>query len=248
MFTVPVTLFAADGVAVDRDATSLIYVPGTVAQWAALGVAAPWAIWPCQDASSPLVESISGVVNLASGGSPSYLQAVAGWTRTGTTLGSTVTSFSLTNPAAPNISAQSALLLAYVRIATTPGGTRDVVVLGGTGSTRAAATANNTPRTGARSGGNVATGSSDPIGTMVRPWVVAVNRTANTMKAYTNQEIVNPTFDAAMSGRLTSFGNTSGAAQSATFLYATGWQAAAAEMTDATVRTMLQALGWTIPW
>jgi|GEM_PF-4337342 len=245
MFTVPVTLFA---VAVDRDATSLIYVPGTVAQWAALGVAAPWAIWPCQDTGSPLVESLAGVVNLAAVGSPTYRQAVTGWTRLGAIAGSTVSAFSATNPAAPNITSQSALLLAYVRIATTPGGTRDVVVLGGTGGTRASGTANNTPRTGARSAGNVSTGAADPIGTMVRPWVVAVNRTANTMKAYTDQEIVTPTFDAAMAGRLTSFGNTSGAAASATFLYAAGWQAAAAEMTDATVRTMLQALGWTVAW
>jgi len=237
---------SSSGVVVARDATSNIYVPASVAQYAELGIAAPISIWELQEASGTAEDSL-GLADLSVTGSPTYAQTVAGWSRKAIefTDGS---SAQLTNVAGvlPNIASASFMALFYVRCGSSTTA-RNVVCLG-VNATRGAAEFNATPRTIANSNGNLAVGASTPMGA-VRPVLVKIDRTNSVMTLYTNQERLTPTWSASMAGSRIAIGS-GGARLAATcgYLYGAAWDGADAEITNTQAKALLEALGWTIPW
>ena len=228
-----------------RDAASGIYVPATSSEWSSLGLTAPGNLWLCQESSGNLADSI-GSISLTAVNGPTYQQSVSGWTRkaVSTTDGTANQNFGSTAAALPDIATTSAMLLMYAQV-TTIGATRGSCLLGTT--TTAELRALTTPAYRMLSGANLATGASNPTGS-VRPIVVKIDRTGSTCKAYTNQEIMAPTFSSGMTGKQVMLGYSGGAPPTQLIVYAALWQGSAAERTDAQVRSMLQSLGWTIPW
>lgn len=241
---------------VSRDATSLIYVPASAAEWTAFRAAFPalsaWsnpdALHLCQEAAGNLADSI-GVLTLTAGGTPLYQQAVAGWDRDAASFDDNTTdNFSTTAAALPNILTESMLSLGFFRFPAAPAGVREIIHFGAA-ATRAAI---ELPATGvlrARSGGNTADGALSMVNA-THPLVLKQDRTAGTTKVYSAGEIITPAFDALTSGENLRIGQVAGnpPAFGGGCLYLATWYLAAAERSDADIRSMLQSLGFSPTW
>jgi len=243
---------------VTRDATSSIYCPATLAEWAttrsAAGVpaGAALAIWGFQESATPVADASGNGITLTVSGSPTFQAVVSGWTRLAITYADAATGSILSgNAALPDISTTSFLVIGYIKFpAAAPAAARNLLEVGTAGANRGAAEALNTSVARAISAGNTANGASNPFTGAVRPVVVRVNRTASTFAAMTDQDKMAPTFGAAMTGKAVNFnavaaGNTSIAGGE---LYGAAFSGAAAELTDAQVKAVLQTLGWSIAW
>jgi hypothetical protein len=68
--------------------------------------------------------------------------------------------------------------------------------------------------------------------------------------AATDQDKLLPTFGGTMAGTLLGFGGVAGGNQCSNMglVYACRFSGAAAELTAAQIKTLLQTLGWTIGW
>lgn len=234
---------------VSRDATSLIYAPASSAEWTAfmssIGLATgnPSFLWLCQDASGNLADQIGGTA-LVPANAPTYSNAVPGWTRVavGTVDATANQKFQSTAAALPDLSVTAALLLAYVGFASSPAAIRGVLGMGTTMSDARHDTVH--PRL--VSGANSATGVQT-LGTQARPWVNKADVPGGANVLYTDQEKVVPAVGA-LTGKSIQLGSTGAVPASAFYLYAALFTGAAAQLTDAQVKTLLQGLGWTIPW
>lgn len=236
--------------AADQDATSGKYVPSSVAQFAALGIAAPVSIHLLQEASGNPVDSV-GSYNLTAAGSPTYQQNVTGWSRKA--IGFTQVANQRLGAGAgvgPNPGTTSTLMLIYAAIVGAQGGNREVFGPNITGGTFAKVQVTTTPRlrTNVITGG-ITTGASDPTATGLQPMMLKVDRTGGAVVLYTGQEKITGVYNAAIA-ESTSKGYGSSGATSFGGLIAYGavWAGASAEVSDAQAKSLLQALGWTIPW
>lgn len=245
---------AAGGPTWTIDATSGIAVPADATEWASfitdsgLSIAAPDALWLMQEASGNLADSIGSFTLAASGSGLSYQQTQSGWSRTGVqTTDGTAGRWQNTAAALPNVATESCLLLVYANITAAAGAsTRSLIEIGTT--TDARVRVNTTPRMLSSSGGNLsAAGASSPVG-QVRPYVLKVDRTGSVVTGYSDIEKLSPTFNASMTGERLVVGGNSGSCAAARYLYGAAWFLGDAEMSDATVKALLEALGWTIPW
>jgi len=238
---------------VARDTASGKYFPATAAQWnttfTAAGVPVTFAgnIWLFQDAAGNAVDA-TGALNLTVTGVPNYQQAVTGYTRkkiANPTDGGTIR-FTATGT---DIATNSNLLFGVYDMNTAnAGGTRSLLELG-TNATRAALEINNTPVMVGRSVASIATDATD-FKNAVRPLMLQVDRTNNLVRGLSDLAIMRPAFDATMAGTLIDVWSVSGGNTSPIVgaLYITRLTGAAAEMTDAQKKSVLQRLGWTIPW
>ncbi len=229
---------------VAKDATSGIYLPATAAQWTSLGLTAPSSLYLCQDAATPLADAI-GAVTLAAGGTGlSYQTAVSGWTQKATqTTNGTAGRWATTSATLPDLSTTSCLMLVYA-LPLTPGATRGGMNMG---TTEAAIGFQTGPVTRHISGANATAGVGDPT-LAVHPFVIKFDRTNTIQTNYSDLEKVSPTFSTLVTGKRWSLGGEGTITDQVQFLFAARWDGAAAEMSDATVKSMLQKLGWTIPW
>lgn len=134
---------------------------------------------------------------------------------------------------------QTVLLIG--NIAAAPAANRNIYE-GQTGST---IRITSTPRVVAISGANVATGTVSPIST-TRPFVYRENFTAATSTVMTDQEKLVPTHGT-ISGRTLRIGSSATAVASVVG-YACAWYSANAEISDANMKALLQAMGFSIPW
>jgi hypothetical protein len=238
---------------VTKDATSGIYVPQNASEWAsALAVAGiasggPLSHWSCQDASGNLVDNIGGLT-LTVAGTPGYQQAVTGWTRTAFRLTDAATmSASSTSASLPNIATTSALLLAVIVNRATPAATRNALTLG---TTIAAIGPNATgPTMRCLSNANTASGANNLPATAILV-ALRVNRTASSQSGFTLQDKITPTFSTGITGQKVTLGPSSGTLNAPPwdFLDVTLFSGAAAEWTDAQLRSMYSTLGWTETW
>jgi hypothetical protein len=97
--------------------------------------------------------------------------------------------------------------------------------------------------------GVVANDGVSPVVNAVHPVVIRYDRTNSNTTLYTDLEKKVGTFSAAATaGLLTFLGGQTTTAGDVGYLYAAQWRDGSAEMSDATVKSLLQALGWTIPW
>lgn len=240
---------------VSQDSTSLKYAPANATEWSTtLGVAGiasgnPSSLYLCQEAAGNLADSI-GAVPLVVGSTPSYQQTITGWTRRGVAItATTLQTFSVGAGVGANPAATSVAWLLYVATTVAPGGNRNVVypsgsatpvgldhiVTGGKLMIRCAAATTNSL-------------NSYTLAT-VYPLLLVYNRTAGSVTMYTDQEVLAGTYSAAVTDGTKGIGATQGAGDpSSKFFYMSVFSGGAAEFTTAQARSLLQTLGWTIPW
>lgn len=241
----------------DIDATASRGVPSSSSQWNslitdnALSISAPDSIWLMQEASGNLADSGTGGITLTANASPLYQQTVSGWTRlaVGTADATANQRFRSISTSLPDISTTSILVLGYLAITNNPAAARGVIGVGlaSTCEMRAATSGGSSALPRITGGGQTAT-SPTPMGTTVKPFVLKFDRTGLVQALYSDTEKLLPSFGTgAQTGKLVDFGSTVGAvAANARYLYGAAWYGTNAEMTDAQVKAMLQALGWTV--
>lgn len=248
----PVEAAASNPMAgVSQDATSLIYVPDTAAEWtiamAAAGLATgnPSHLYRCQEASGNLADSIGSATEVASG-ALSYQQSVAGWTRKGVKTNADPNAFFLGTTAA-SFSSSSGLVLQLFKVGSNPGAARILNCLGSTFYESAGVVPG--PKLRALSNAAGANGSVNCSG--VIPVVTKLDVTNSAMKVYSQSEKISTTYTAqsAVNGSiLYLLGDGGGQASDWTQMYCAVFRGSAAELSDAQIKTLLQTLGWTVAW
>lgn len=239
---------------ITRDALSGKYVPATSAEWASLialagltgVVSPPSALWLLQESSGNAADSIGGFPLTASGTLMSYQQSESGWSRKGIKVTDGGTGkLESSSASLPDIltASMTTLLIANVTLSNTS--TQVIMAHGTTTINRVRITS--TPRVQPVSGANTATGTVSPYA-VVRPYVLRTNRTAGSCVCTTDTEKLTPTFDATVTGKRVDLGGSGLAAPTVNMLYACNWHGAAAEISDANLKLLEQAMGFTITW
>lgn len=238
---------------VTRDATSNIYAPANLSEWtqalAVAGIASggPSSLWLCQEAAGNLADSI-GANALTAAGAPAYQQGVAGWTRKAVvfTVDTAGQRFSAVIPGlAP--ATHSSLWLGYVALSVTPAATRRVIAIGDGGTAGYVEHQITTGNLALHVGSNTAISAATYSGINVHPMVAKHNVTFSTQALYTDIEKLVPVFSG-LTGTVQGLGATTGSSTGQVTLYLAVFSDAAAELSDGQIKTLLQTLGWTIPW
>ena len=240
-------------VGVAQDATSLKYVPATVGQLnsvisAAGLVGTPIALWLMQEAAGNPADSSGNGFTLTATGTPSYQQAVAGWSRFAITYAdASAGGLSTVAAGLPDVNTGSLVVIAYIKMPNAnPAGTRNFIQIGTDGANRGDIAGLNTGVARGFISGTTLNGSSNPFTGAVRPVVISLDQTANTFEVYTDQDRIAPAFNAAITGKGIRF---NGSAISSSIAGGELWAAAIqAEWAAAQVRSFLQTLNWSIPW
>lgn len=238
---------------VTSDAASGKYFPASAAEWtiamAAAGITSgnPSAGHGFQDAAGNPTDFLGAFPLTASGLGLTYRQAVAGYTRLamGTTSGTSGLLQSL-DASLPDLASADMLSLVVAKVTTTAT-RRDIFGMGAAATKMMVDTEATTGQARAISVGNVATGAAD-AGGAVRPWVIQSYRTASTALVATDAEKLLPTFAATSSGKSISIGNFVFGGCTALYLYAVHFFNAAARLTAAQIKTLLQTLNWVVAW
>lgn len=245
---------------VDRDATSLIRVPSSLTQWqdfnayhVAIGTAnfpnvLPSSLFLMQEASGNLADSIDAITLTATGISLIYQQAVTGWTRKAFAIPGGLAAHQAQNTTtAVDISATSAMWMLYVRMpAATPVAVRRLARINATGIRADISTAPVIQCVSNGAGGSTVSGAANPTGG-VRLLILQANRALPQTRVYTSQEKISGTVGTYATIAL-GVGSSGGFAADAGYLYGPLFTGAAAELSDAQVKSLAQALNWTIPW
>lgn len=228
------------------DATSGKAVPNTGAELtaflAACGITASGtALWRLQEASGVAADSI-GTVTLTPNNSPTYAQAVAGWTRVGIKFTDGTNNQRLLNSTtAPNPALTPCLLLAYVSLPATPAAARDILGLVGNADVRF----NSTGKLRLVSGASADLVNS-PSST-VQP-IILRTTPAGEIALYTEQERFYGTSVTPTSATQVFLAGQTAPASASTYLYALELSGAAAQRTDDEIRTILRTAGWNPTW
>lgn len=235
---------------VTKDATSNVYVPANATEWmtaltaAGISSGGPSALYLLQEASGNPADSIGAFPLTAAGTGLGYQAAVSGWSRKGVSFtdgGTGILSSGSTS--LPDVSTTSHLLLAYVSMpAAAPAAQRNLTKVGSTG---AQTRINTTPRL-VEVAGSTVTGNATPTGA-VRPIVVKIDRSASAAVAYSDQEKLSASLTG-LTGKGLALGNAGFSSAAMTVIYGASFHAAAAELTDSNIKTLLQTLNWSIAW
>lgn len=241
----PALLGAAGGLSgVSQDASSLKYCPANSTEWGtvttAAGVSAVSLGWGMQDLAGALAASVGAVTLASEAARQDYNQTVSGWARKGVL--SRGDGWLTSDASLPDISTTSQLLLVYALQAVTSTGTDSMWL----GTTYARTRVLSSGLVQAVSAAGVSASGAGDVRGAVRPFVLQVNRASSLTKLYTDQEKLSVAVSTVTGKGIYIVGSLVG--DETTFLLGAQWQGAAAEMTDAQVKTLLQTLGWTIPW
>lgn len=238
-------------VGVAQDATSLKYVPADASQWTTVMAAAsiasgnPTSLWEAQEASGDLADTI-GSNTLTAFSNPQYQVAIAGWTRQAVHLDDNGDAFY--NTSVGNTATTSYLILAYITLAAAPESTLPAINIGGgvaSADRRAVAVTAASVYRAQGTGILAVDGVSDP-GTDVRPVVLLFNRAGTEFSVLTDQDKIITAYVPPVDGSSAylSFEGLGGVR----LLYATMFSGAAAELSRAQVKALLQVLGWSVAW
>lgn len=238
-----------------KDATSGIFCPLTQGGWTAVFTKAGVTVktvshsWGFQDASGNPAATVGTALTQA-GTAPTYQQAISGWTRKSINSGdNSTTSLQHGSGAGTNPSTTSSLWIGYIDILASVAAARNVMSLGGAAaSSEMAGRSNATPVTQIKVMAPTAVGTSNPSTGGVRPWVLKYNRTGSEAVLATDQEKIAGTYNSGVTDGVKGFG--AGITNAAGIAVALGanFAGAHAEWTDAEIKSVLQTLGWTIPW
>lgn len=243
---------------VARDATSLKYLPQDAAQWnttrAAAGILTgnPSALHLFQESTGNPAD-VFGTFTLTKTGTVDYQQSVTGWATKGigTRGGNTAGIMQTTNTSLPNINTTSMLALLYCALPANVPANRSVAAFGPTFGSQVCAwlVSSTNKKLRAVADPNTATGIDDGAG--VRPLVLKIDRTAGNYTLYSDLEKLSPTLTSTPTGKALIYGGDNTQTNwpdAVTYLYSAVFFAAAAELTDALVRALLQVLGWNPLW
>lgn len=242
---------------VTKDATSLKYTPADAAEWAiaasVAGISSPYELWLAQQAAGNLAGSINAV-SLVAAGAVAYQQAIAGWTRKAVTIADgAIASFGTNGGLGFDPSTTSTLSLWFLERTGTPAATRLLVSQGGQVYARilsALLDASNHIGIGVNAAITNAGTINYGVGTLI-PVVLKHDIAHGEQKLYTHQEVLTKAYGAFGTSEAGFYfvGTAGGAGASpAGYAYGAFWKGAAAEMTDAQVRSLLQALGFVVTW
>ncbi len=238
-------------IAVDIDATSSKGVPSTAFQWTMLGVTIASG-WLAQEASGNLAGFGPSAFTLTANATPLYQQAVTGWTRTASAFSQVVGQrFMAAAGTGPNPASTSVLWFGYMVAQTAPGGSRGLVSAGGNvaiGNINGA----NVLRL-ACVGVNTDDSTTDPVADdLVHPIVLKYDRTNSAVVLYTDEAKTVGTFNSGATDNNKGFGGgplfTASTPALSGVLIGAVCSGANAELSDATIKALLQALGWSPPW
>lgn len=238
------------------DATSGKGVPANATEWnavraaAGLGAGAPMSLYLLQEASGNPADTLGGKMLTKSPSSVvTYQNAVAGWARKGIHTTEDVEGM-FSNSTFGDVNATSYLVILYALVSGPAGTAATLFRIGTTFNDDACVEINTTPRTSIGEGDTTrSAGTNNPSGA-VRPFVLRVNDTANLVDGFTDQEKIVGGAQACNGTTFTLGGdfNQTNYPPTADYLYCAVFTGAAAELSDAQVKALLQALGWTIPW
>lgn len=218
-------------------------MPTTAAEWVGAGFQAPAHIWLFQEASGAILDKV-GSKNLSAAGTVAYQQAVAGWTAKA--IGSTTpgTTGNCSNATMENLNANSVLTLTYSQF------TLSATTLVSR-AFHGAASVNDLQANAAsaimrlRTGANAANGTGLHAAT-IHPIAVRWDRTNTVNAAYSDIEKVGITWADTAGTTMQVTAATLDTAFVGNVMYAATWVGASAELVDAQIKSMLQALGWTV--
>lgn len=234
-------------VGVTRDGWNLNYYPANASELTALLAAAalpagnPSSVWNMQEPSGNVADAI-GSVTLTSN-LTLYQQAVPGLIRKCIRgVDGTAGQKLINSTTAPNPSLRSTLLLAFLDLPAVPPAVRDVMAVANNADVRYNATGKLRLVAGAAADLVNVPGAS-------RRWIaLRTNITAGTSTLFTDQEKFVGTYVLPTSATLVVFGGQAAAIAGIGYAYAAQFTDAAAERSDAQVKTLLQTLGAVISW
>lgn len=232
-----------------RDATSGIYVPASATEWTnfrsynSLSAANPNSLWLCQESSGNIADSI-GSLTLNASSTPLYQQTVTGWSRKAVGMDSANDCFRQLAGTGPDISTTSQTWLTIFFIPSAPAGARDII-----GSGNCTCQIDSSGR-GAIKVISTSTFGTTNITNTVTPFAFKYDRTGGTAKVFNSSDKVTGTYNSGTTDGQKGIGQCVGAGSSSfgNHLYACMWSGANAEMTDANLKSLLQAMGFTIGW
>lgn len=240
---------------VTRDGSSLIYTPASSSEWTALRTAAglsvanPNSLWLAQEASGNLADSI-GSVTLTASGSPTYQQTVTGWSRKAVAAADGSSDrFTAGAGVGPNPTTTSQTWLAILAMPAVNASTRVVWGISVDSNTNGCAMQRVGTTGVARF--RVVGVNADSAGSHANQVIVAVvkfDRTGSAAVLYSNLAKVVGTYSASVVDQLKGFGSIAATMEAAKMLYGCMWSGANAEISDANIKALLQAMGWSIPW
>jgi hypothetical protein len=250
------TLPTSDPLAtVTRDGTSGIYVPANAAEWStliaakSLSISAPNSLWLSQEASGNLSDSI-GSLAMTAGSTPSYQQAVTGWSRKAVSLADgTGQQFTAGVGVGPNPTTTSQLWLGIIAMPSTPVSTRAFWGINTNSVSTLACRVNHNVTTGklALQVAGVTVNSATSHSNGVHVIAVKYDRTNAAAVLYTDLNKTVGTYNSGVIDQIKGFGSAASGAEG--MLYGAMWSGAAAEaLTDANMKALLQAMGYTISW
>lgn len=235
---------------VSRDSTSLIYCPASNAEWsttmttASLVSGNPTGLWLCQEPSGSLADSI-GTNTLTLTGAPTFHGVNTGWARFSVNITSTAgQAFSFgTGPFSPLT--VSVAWLWYGCAATTPGGSRMLLV--------ASSAVNGlnivhlpSNKLQLNCGVNTATSVNSYTTSTIFPMLLVYNVTALSCTLYTGLEALSVVFAAGVPDGLKGFGAVAGLSSDGSehTTYLAAFAGGAAELSTAGARSLFTTLGW----
>jgi hypothetical protein len=220
-----------------------VYFPASSADFLALGLSAPNSLWPLQEASGSMVDTISGI-NLTVVGTPTYAAAVPGFsTVKGLTMTEVGNQRATNTTTAPNTNTTSCLLLALAYVPAAASAAARTMI---GNSLNNEIQHNTSDRLIGRFNGASVAQVVDPGG--FRFLAHQIDRTNSVARFITDQASSVGTYNVAITGIGTGIGQ-SGATPSPT-QYLRMWQysGAAAEISAAQIKAIGQALGVTFAW
>jgi hypothetical protein len=235
---------------VTLDAGANKYVPSSAAEWtttlsvAGIASGGPSNLYLCQEASGSLADSIGAAPLAQAGAGHLYAQSIAPWTRLGVrTIDGTVGQRWLNSTTSPNPNLVSTLWLAYIAFpAVAPAAARDLIANQASLDCRVTAAGKFNILNGAST-----SGTANPLAAS-HPIVIKHDITNSLFTGYTEQEKVVGTFAVNVSNPMLALGGQTTSAADAGYVYVVEFSGAAAEMTDAQIKTLLQTLNWTVLW
>lgn len=224
-----------------------IFFPSTAAHFASLGIATPSHLWPCQEASGNLADSLGGL-SLVAAGTPLYQQSVPGFTRKAVGFNEGAGQrFTVAAGSGPNPATTSVAWLGYFRMTAGVGGVNRRVLCACDGIATTGVMANLTTSNVVRLlcvavGAN---GSYDYNDGALHPMLLVYDRTNSLVRCYTDKEQVNGTYN---SGAVDAAKGL-GAPTNNSFPGAIPWAIAAGGATaEGYGKTTLQKLGWALAY
>lgn len=202
----------------------------------------------CQESGGNLSPLIGGLTLTANAG-PAYNQALAGWSLLGVRGDGVTANQRFQNIAAFDPSTTSFIMMGLVALGTQDSTVRTVFGVGALSDTTVGAYLNTTKRLRYRESGNVVdTSGANEYSSVAVPVVLLVDHTNTRARVFTPYEKLSPTYGLPSATSSYFIGGTSGTWAASTIGGLVGWTGTKAQRTDADVKALFEAMGYTIGW